>query len=440
MISNLYYLTRTCYPIAVLAVLFFMLFSSTVVAQTERWVTAGSTATPPGSGCDNPGYSSIQAAIDDASAGDTINVCPGIYNERLFIDKSISIIGDPGNTQPGPGTLAPLLDGENNEGGNAIVLAPGVSGVSISGFEISGFLGDELAGNAIIGSGEIPITDISIKNNHMHNLGHSAVMVWSDGTGGAIHSNWEVSGNIIEGGFFTAIEFTNMVDSEIRNNIINGQTFGVHVQAWADEDDVEVTNIQIEDNLFTGNEESVRLFVWRSNVSVLDGISIIGNTIQESVIGIKALNLQVTPFNQQDIIRNVNIQINDILDNTGSGIIISGPHESININLNNIVGNDVGVLNESDISVNASCNWWGAPNGPTGDGIGNGDPIFGNIEFKPVLFSEAPDGVCDDIGRCSLSAGNTHGTSSVINLLLPVLLLIILIPVFKRIRTLNTNI
>ncbi|KAA0002823.1 MAG: hypothetical protein FE044_02375 [Thermoplasmata archaeon] len=40
-------------------------------------------------------YSSIQAAIENASNGDTIKVYPGIYNENVIVNKEVKIIGDP---------------------------------------------------------------------------------------------------------------------------------------------------------------------------------------------------------------------------------------------------------------------------------------------------------------------------------------------------------
>ena len=44
-------------------------------------------------------YFSIQAAIDNASNGDTIYVWPGTYYGNIIIDKSITLIGNsPGNT------------------------------------------------------------------------------------------------------------------------------------------------------------------------------------------------------------------------------------------------------------------------------------------------------------------------------------------------------
>ena len=39
-------------------------------------------------------YTSIQSAVNSASAGDTIRVYDGTYNENVTIDKTISLIGN----------------------------------------------------------------------------------------------------------------------------------------------------------------------------------------------------------------------------------------------------------------------------------------------------------------------------------------------------------
>ncbi|GAH19014.1 unnamed protein product, partial [marine sediment metagenome] len=74
---------------------------------------------------------SIQEAIDAASAGDTIEVAAGTYNETISITKSNFTIksqsGDPSDT---------IIDA-NGAGGNVVTIAD-CSGVTFSGFTITG--------------------------------------------------------------------------------------------------------------------------------------------------------------------------------------------------------------------------------------------------------------------------------------------------------------
>src|SRR6267143_3156643 len=61
---------------------------------TTLWVNAAAIAPiPPGTSCDNPGYRKIQDAVDDATTGDRINVCPGTYMEQVIIPAGKDNIG-----------------------------------------------------------------------------------------------------------------------------------------------------------------------------------------------------------------------------------------------------------------------------------------------------------------------------------------------------------
>ncbi|UCG95673.1 MAG: right-handed parallel beta-helix repeat-containing protein [archaeon] len=77
-------------------------------------------------------YSTIQAAVDAASGGDTVSVLSGTYNENLIIDKQISLVGEGKETTViGAGT------------GHVVRIIS--NGVEVSGFTVKG------SGNIYIG-------------------------------------------------------------------------------------------------------------------------------------------------------------------------------------------------------------------------------------------------------------------------------------------------
>ena len=74
------------------AVLF---FGQRADAATNIWVNDDALIyAPPGTSCNNAGYATIQAAVNAAAAGDTVNVCPGTYTENVTIDKAnLKVVG-----------------------------------------------------------------------------------------------------------------------------------------------------------------------------------------------------------------------------------------------------------------------------------------------------------------------------------------------------------
>src|SRR6185369_5152777 len=66
----------------------------TAQAATVRWVDALAASFPPGTGCGtSAGYNTISAAIAASIPGDTIRVCPGLYAERVQINKTLTLLG-----------------------------------------------------------------------------------------------------------------------------------------------------------------------------------------------------------------------------------------------------------------------------------------------------------------------------------------------------------
>jgi hypothetical protein len=94
-------------------------------------------------------FTNIQAGASAAAIGGTIYVAAGTYAGNITINKSLILIGDPGDATAGPGPNAPVIDGGSLPG-SGFFIANGVSGVTIKGFEIRNFTSDDTGiGNGI---------------------------------------------------------------------------------------------------------------------------------------------------------------------------------------------------------------------------------------------------------------------------------------------------
>ncbi len=79
----------------------FMLLGAVLVSGQRAnaatiWVSPTALGPAPGTSCNVAGYTTIQAAINAASAGDTVNVCPGSYVENIAINKANLTVGSTG--------------------------------------------------------------------------------------------------------------------------------------------------------------------------------------------------------------------------------------------------------------------------------------------------------------------------------------------------------
>ena len=212
-----------------------------------------------GSGAGN--YSSIQDAIDDSDHGDTIFVYNGTYNESIFINKTINLIGfDKDYT---------YIYGNNSD--NVIYIL--ANRVNISGFTLhnnnSGtgininfnnntiddikiydtFLGVELSGNGnIISRSWISFNDYGIELN-----GYKNSILDCD-----IISNLHYS-----------ISFCNSFFNTIFNSTINANEYGIIMSS---------ANNILENTIYGADYGLIGLFSIENNIS--------GNTIRDNENGI----------------------------------------------------------------------------------------------------------------------------------------------------------
>lgn len=299
-----------------------------------------------------PAGGSIQAAVDSALPGDTIQVSPGVFAERVRVNKSLTILGAQAGvdarTRTGqPETVLYVWSdaaGESNVENGFTISA---NSVTIDGFTIQrepsktddltgrgvnmvGLRsGIQLQNNIFLNNRDAILTRLSVsglivKNNRFAGQLDSAVELEIESSPAtAAHSNVVIEGNISDGDH---LELTSTTTGLVVNNIVEN-TIGSAFYLRGKNSD-----ILVQGNTFqTATTAGIRIDT--SNIAVPnDNIRVIGNAL---------------------------------LNNGEHGLrIIAGALGTHQIHHNRIVGNTVGLRNQDVSPVNAANNWWGCNEGP----------------------------------------------------------------------------
>jgi hypothetical protein len=195
-------------------------------------------------------YATIQGAVTVATAGDVIEICNGTYNERVTIDKSLTLQGQ--------SEAGVILDGTGLSGtGSGIKINSNVTSVTIQKMTIQNYTGSTPNGSAGIyanGSNDGFTADhLTVKNNV------SASGIYANGpVDGFEVTNSTVSGHgpgargiVIWNGFKQNITISN-------NAVSNNNCCGIELQ------DGSASGVTISDNILLGNGDN--------------GISVVGLT------------------------------------------------------------------------------------------------------------------------------------------------------------------
>ncbi|MFA7019311.1 MAG: right-handed parallel beta-helix repeat-containing protein, partial [Sphaerochaetaceae bacterium] len=392
-------------------------------------------------------YQSIQTAIDEASAGDTILVAQGIYHEDVVVTKSLTLRGDCGDPDvAGPGSNAPILDGSsahynNTKTGFQIRCA---GNVVIEGFEIRNYEENGLDLHTGFGNGD----NVIFRYNHVHDVKAEGVKGYN---GVGVTSGWEVTHNIIErvatGQFgYYGIQLCNVGQSEISNNIVKVDKLSavaIRIGAARNVGETPVENILISNNTITGTAKPLGFGSDDSpDKSALRDITIVDNVINTSsdIVGegmaqisgtgvfsrnqvkattVDALGLQFYYWNGRTVEWTIEDNYLDGNSVAGSGIYFWNPSSLVSakfhINDNVITGWNNGYMAAgtgvesvlrsncfivsnrailSDVaSVDARYNYWGHESGPNyGDKNpgGLGGIAYGpDVRFTPWYRDEA---------------------------------------------------
>ncbi|NMC58429.1 MAG: DUF11 domain-containing protein [Candidatus Methanofastidiosa archaeon] len=258
---------------------------------------------------------SIQNAINISNPGDTIYVASGTYNEKITINKSITLIGQ------GETTIVNL-----SSGGSVTINS---NSVKLKGFNIINSSGYGISLNS---------NDCNITGNYMSKNGYGM---------------WIMNGS----------------NNNVTNNIVKNNGPGIVISGLGG----TARNNFISKNLISNNGGGIWLYVTNENIisdnEILSNVNT-GvffclanyNTVSNNLIdhnGNDGIQFYAGYQNQYNIITN-----NFITFSTDDGIDIRGDNNIGNqIHQNEIYGNaDYGIYSLS--LVDATYNWWGDSSGP----------------------------------------------------------------------------
>ncbi len=332
---------------ALVLVLSFSLVTAVPVAADTITVGAGET------------YDTIGAAITAAGPGDTINVAAGTYNEKLVIDKQLTLLGAQYEVDP---TVAGVRTDEAEESvidatGSEFGITIMAGSVTVDGFTVTGATGSGIQINEY-GGAEIAGGN-TVTNNILSDNGSRGLQQWKS-------DNNTIANNLMSNNGRGGVTIWYSDDNTIASNVMTGNGAGSGL--FLDHGD----NNTIENNV---------IFL---NVGQDDGHGGIrvGNSCGNTITG-NTLSGQYQGITMRYETHN-NIITNNTIEDNKKGISLWHTPSGNEAHHNNIVGNtEYGVYNDSGVEFDATLNWWGATNGPAPSG--SGDAVSDNVLYDPWL-------------------------------------------------------
>jgi parallel beta-helix repeat protein len=216
---------------------------------TNRYVDPAGTC-----GGNSPCYTTIQAAINASTAGDTINAYAGTYAEQIDVNKALTLLGPNAGIDPNTGArvaeavIIPTASNPLDPGfGGPIVVTISADGVTFKGFTVDGdnpsltsgvsYNGADVDAEFGIYGTETSNPNAVISNNIVRNIGEIATWLNSFGApGGARTAGSQISNNLVDncfGAYGQGIRISDDAWVDILNNVVTRVRVGIVIENYS---------------------------------------------------------------------------------------------------------------------------------------------------------------------------------------------------------------
>jgi hypothetical protein len=349
----------------------------------------------------NDPVATIQAAVNKVSAGGTVNVAAGTYNESVTIPRGMTLNGANAGTA-GAASRAPESTVSWSGVSGSVFNVTTADPVTINGFHPT-FNGGQHTGGLLLslqGNNHLTFT-----NNLVNNSAYFDALIFDDSAATSVVTNnkfdsiaqsgspgscvvcpWGTVGSNQAAVTITGNTFSNLTDTDgvpainlsQVSGTVSGNTFSnIHQYGILLADTLgplsittnSFTNIQNDTPLMSSNRGSgIRTF--QNPTFVGTGVDINHNTFSGDYNGVRVANdgPAATLSNLFKVNRN------SFSGDTNEGISVAS-----------------GTLGTS---LEGTCNWWGSASGPSEAGSGSGDKVSSGVTFANWLTSSNLNSTC----------------------------------------------
>ena len=330
-------------------------------------------------------YNLIQDAIDAADVNYTIEVVTaGPFTEDLVIPAGLD-----GLEIVGVFTSKPVIKGVASLAWASYPNGAGATGIEILSNEVKlhGFIietpdlaADHYAFNIVLTGTDIEIYDNDFVGEGESDSGGVAIQTYrvdvmptSDITGLKIYDNtFDATAYSYQGVFINRDSADGLVT--ITDNVFTGE---IHMGIANEGSNAVITGNEMTSTTFAGS--GIVVMDW-DDTRAQDDVLVDDNTVD----GMFVRGIVIGHSSGDQDLTNITVT-NNTIDTNGTGVLVRSSADGVVVNFNSIDGNNtIGVDNtDTDVELDATCNWWGALDGPGAVGTGTGDLVSVDVLFAP---------------------------------------------------------